>query len=125
METAIYSTVGLMLVSVLSGLAYLAVRYPETYGMLGEKLLFGFCALALAALGFSIGLGTASSVAQTYIDPDRIAPFLSAIDRIQSGSSIIGLATLAFCGFLWLLAKIGADIYRHDRRKNRKDDEGE
>jgi len=125
METAIYSTAGLILVSLLSGLAYLAVKFPTIYNKLGKKLLIGICGFAFFGFGFSTGLGVSTSVAQSYIGADRLGAFYSVMTDIQIGGAIAAAATLAFACFLYILAKIGADIYRHEREKNHEDEEAE
>jgi hypothetical protein len=118
MEAAIYSTAGLLLVSSLSGLAYLAVKYPLIYVRLGWKLLAGAGIATVLGLGVSVGLSVATSLAAANMNADQFRSFSRAVSSVQAGGVVMAAALFGFGFFLHILAKVAGDIYRHDRREN-------
>jgi hypothetical protein len=125
MEAAIYSTAGLLLVSSLSGLAYLAVKYPLIYVRLGWKLLAGAGIVAVLGLGVSVGLSIATSLAASNMNADQFRSFSRATSSVQTGGVLMGAALFGFGYFLHILAKVAGEIYRHDRRENPGDHDSE
>lgn len=125
METAIYSTIGLLFVAALSGLSYLAAKHPSTYASVAEPFTLGTIGIGLISFAFSWGVRYATFVAiHPFIAPGKIQGAKAVADQIDSVCALISFASLGLLGFFGLLAKIGFHIrdqeHRDDNRRERK-----
>jgi hypothetical protein len=124
METAIYSTLGLLFVSILSGLAYLAVKHPLTFNAFGKYILMGLFVIIVYAAGFGFGAAHGIGKVRHLIRPEAVGETYSIAMWVHLNAVLVGFGCAAIGGFLWILAKIGAHIYENE--KGREDEkEGE
>lgn len=90
MEAAVYATLGLLFVGLLSGLAFLAVYFPRTFRSTVRPLLVVALLLCTVGLGFLLGLLYSGSVVEPFIAADKVKQAKAALE--------IGLPTFALVG---------------------------
>ena len=122
METAIYSTVGLLFVGAMSGVSYLAVKHPSTYFKIVPRIILALAFIAFGSFGFALGVGYGILWrARSSVDVDRIHRAADLALTIGLVCVLAAILAVSIIGFLRLLAYIGFDI-RQDKGGEKHDD---
>ena len=125
MEAAIWGTAGLLFVSALSGLAYLAVKHPHTYVTYGRYLLWAVGSLVPLSLAFTVGSRFGILSVRRFIPEADFPSAMTLAAHIDIACFGVAIAALIMGSFLLLLAKISVHIHDHEGSKDGRDGEGE
>jgi|GEM_PF-5816245 len=122
MEGAIYTTAGLLFVSFMSGLAYLAVKHHGTYTMVSAHLFYVVLGLIFGAAGVAFGVQMGAGAVRRFVAADKLAASFEATSNIQMTCFYLGFAALLFGSALWALFKVGIHIYENEPSEKIRDE---
>jgi hypothetical protein len=121
MDAAIYATLGGLLVASLSGLAYLAIRFPETYALFGKPLFFGLGAISGLSLAYILGVNAGADTALAFVDPDKFKAALAARIALGKVAFIVNVSAVGLAAIVLFLGAIGERASKEKREANSKD----
>jgi hypothetical protein len=116
MDAAVYATIGLLYIGLLSGLAFLAVHYNQTYHHVAGVLALISWVILTAMIAYSAGVEVAASAALPLVREEKVAAARDAVDGIQIGG-VVDLAFFILAVALWALLFVSNRIDREKKEK--------
>ena len=96
----IYTTLGVLFITLVSGLGFLAYRNPHTFKEFGLTISFVCAAIFLAMLSYSVGVSMGGGIILQFVADENLRNAHGALEAMKPDLLIFGAAFLGVCVFI-------------------------